>query len=471
MENDHDSNLNPGAKEFVPSPLNNVCFNNSIKDDLVAQSPRKPNVMDEIILPSAQEFAEEISCRPHETNIIDLIENSETIGNNVKSISTKEELQYDEKLNDDYLDMGAKPATEELDFPEFKSESLPDASPNLIENIIDAPTTIVDNNQLEVVEEETDLFVVHDTQNGNSDVEKNVEELKPTIDDTDKTNDKQSQEVLIDNQLISGFCTGPIENNDNGRDNESLLFVDGIKDVTTQLGQLLTEAQIVTEEKGRETVPSVEALSITATNNEDVLVKEVDTPNDVGTVVEDILGLDVPASTNAPTNENNTTANHIATVDQHVEKLPKSTDSNTNEEKSEKIITNNKKQGESQNNEASCKLSKSIPDVVPVKKLANGKQNGTSVLKSTAAKQKVTSAPATNPKLTSASNVKLTSKVGMKQKDSVKPNTLKTTASASQPANKPRTVRQANSIVEANKSKPVQSKPKTEPIAPEKKPR
>lgn len=114
--------LNPDAKEFVPisptrtsditSPFSNgdgMIRNLNLMvdgDSVVAQSPRKGDysIMDDnITLPSENEFDQEVSKRPHETqldNALELNGRGESPGStSFEELNTKEKMQKDDKLD------------------------------------------------------------------------------------------------------------------------------------------------------------------------------------------------------------------------------------------------------------------------------------------------------------------------------------------------------------------------------------
>jgi Ataxin-2 C-terminal region len=122
------SQLNPDAKEFVPlspqrsTPTNPFAPSLHLIDDVIAQSPRKGTLMDDIPIPSENEWSEfenEISKRPHEleSNVDDLVTIGEcalrpgsATSNNengvcaYQELNLKEAMQGDEKLEGEYND-------------------------------------------------------------------------------------------------------------------------------------------------------------------------------------------------------------------------------------------------------------------------------------------------------------------------------------------------------------------------------
>lgn len=118
---DMDYQLNPEAKEFVPtSPVSgrandfhstppengtkspfivNQILSN-FDDAVVAQSPRKGDIllMEDVAVPSEKEFDLEADARPHEVNLLE--ENFQRI----EPPSAKEAMQVDEKLEQGYMD-------------------------------------------------------------------------------------------------------------------------------------------------------------------------------------------------------------------------------------------------------------------------------------------------------------------------------------------------------------------------------
>jgi Ataxin-2 C-terminal region len=127
---DMDSQLNPDAKEFVPlttgmqSPPMKEFKENGLSpklanpilsafDDLVvSQSPRKNDnlVMEDVQIPTENEFDEEADARPHEVNLLE--ENFQRIESPIESMNLKEAMQTDDKLDQAYTDE-AQPFFEE----------------------------------------------------------------------------------------------------------------------------------------------------------------------------------------------------------------------------------------------------------------------------------------------------------------------------------------------------------------------
>lgn len=117
---DEMSQLNPDAKEFVPvsptrangsmssplgSPVNSLHKKLINEDAVVAQSPRKgDSMMEDIQVPSENDFDTEIDSRPHEIN--DFAENGalQRAESPEVILNMKEALQQDDKLEQEYKD-------------------------------------------------------------------------------------------------------------------------------------------------------------------------------------------------------------------------------------------------------------------------------------------------------------------------------------------------------------------------------
>jgi hypothetical protein len=144
------SQLNPDAKEFVPlSPQRSTPTNpfapglasGLLLDDVIAQSPRKGALMDDIRVPPENEFDNEISKRPHEleeTSVDEVIikngdshdrpcsANSNGNGSSCtyQELNLKEAMQGDEKLEGEYNDETDKVVIDTKGICEIDAETM-----------------------------------------------------------------------------------------------------------------------------------------------------------------------------------------------------------------------------------------------------------------------------------------------------------------------------------------------------------
>ncbi|CRL01544.1 CLUMA_CG014226, isoform A, partial [Clunio marinus] len=156
-ESDEMSQLNPDAKEFIPvspsrelfnnmslnsPPLNgqmNPIINNLVNEDIVvSQSPRKGEFqpMEDVIIPSEQDFDTECSSRPHEFDSSSPIENRDV----PQIMNLKESQQRDDKLEHEYKDEAFFEEEKRQSSEDYKvlEKSFSDYS-NGFQNVIDDP--------------------------------------------------------------------------------------------------------------------------------------------------------------------------------------------------------------------------------------------------------------------------------------------------------------------------------------------
>lgn len=217
----NNSKLNPAAKEFVPffpipeSPTNMKSSNLArvdLLDDVVAQSPKRPDASEIIDVPSQTEFETEATNRPHETEMLDDFITAVETGN----LNLKEAAQTDEKLQEDYKE-------------EFQTTNLIPFTNPLYK--IDGSGVVNESFYEDKATEELNK----------------IQELPLTIITDDNSQEKNYSEK---------------------NKNPNLNLVEGIQNVVLEVNTLLNQAKIVSSELSQKT-----NTSLSATDDENIIQK------------------------------------------------------------------------------------------------------------------------------------------------------------------------------------------------------